>query len=94
MLAGISEAEAHGLIVFHAGTKMKDRKIVTNGGRVLAVVAVDTDLFTASERAQKGAAQIHFDGVFYRTDIGFRVLHRYDQNISFICVLGSFKFYF
>ncbi|XP_025083227.1 LOW QUALITY PROTEIN: trifunctional purine biosynthetic protein adenosine-3-like [Pomacea canaliculata] len=87
-ITGISEAEAHGLIVFHAGTKMKDRKIVTNGGRVLAVVAVDTDLFTASERAQKGAAQIHFDGVFYRTDIGFRVLHssktRRDSTFSYI----------
>ncbi|KAK7093982.1 trifunctional purine biosynthetic protein adenosine-3-like [Littorina saxatilis] len=73
-ITGIHEAEAQGLMVFHAGTAQKDGKIVTSGGRVLAVVAMDTDLPGASERAKKGASLIRFDGCFHRSDIGYRVL--------------------
>ena len=76
LCAGIQAAEAHGLLIFHAGTAEKDGKIVTSGGRVLAVVAVDTDLPTASERAQKGAAEVSFEGAFYRSDIGYHTLRR------------------
>ena len=64
------------MLVFHAGTAQKDGKIVTSGGRVLAVVAVDTDLQAASERAQKGAADVRFEGSFYRSDIGHCALKR------------------
>ena len=49
---------------------------MTSGGRVLAVVAVDTDLPAASERAQAGAAEVHFEGSFYRSDIGHHALKR------------------
>ena len=76
LCAGIQAAESHGLLVFHAGTAQKDGKIVTSGGRVLAVVAVDTDLQAASERAQKGAADVRFEGSFYRSDIGHCALKR------------------
>lgn len=72
-ITGFHEAEAHGLVVFHAGTALKDGKVVTSGGRVLSIVAIDTDLRAASERARYGAAQIHFEGSFYRSDIGYRV---------------------
>jgi phosphoribosylamine-glycine ligase len=72
--AGIQEAETHGLLVFHAGTMVKDGKFVTSGGRVLAVVSVDTDLPSASGRAVLGATSIKFDGAFFRKDIGYHVL--------------------
>ncbi|XP_076451611.1 trifunctional purine biosynthetic protein adenosine-3-like isoform X2 [Babylonia areolata] len=73
-ITGVHDAEAHGLHVFHAGTAKKDGKLVTSGGRVLAVVAVDTDLPSASERAKTGASYIHFEGCFFRSDIGYRSL--------------------
>ncbi|GFS22825.1 trifunctional purine biosynthetic protein adenosine-3 [Elysia marginata] len=57
--------------VFHAGTKESEGgKVVTSGGRVLSVVAVETSLAAAIERATAAAAKIQFDGCFYRSDIG------------------------
>jgi phosphoribosylamine--glycine ligase len=60
--------------VFHAGTKVENGKIVTCGGRVLTVCARGVDLRAARQRTYAAAEQIHFDGVFYRRDIGFRGL--------------------
>lgn len=75
---GLEEAENLGLTVFHAGTAMKDDVLVTNGGRVLAVMAMETTFETAASVAQRGAEMIKFDGAFHRKDIGFRVVSRYD----------------
>ncbi len=58
------------VVLFHAGTQAASGQIVTNGGRVLAVSAVGSDLQTAVARAYTGVAHIHFDGAHYRTDIG------------------------
>ena len=69
-------AENLGLTVFHAGTTLKDDTLVSNGGRVLAVMAMESDFETAASVAQKGAAMIKFEGAFYRKDIGFRVVSR------------------
>jgi phosphoribosylamine--glycine ligase len=57
-------------IVFHAGTKRENDTIVTNGGRVLAVSALGATLPIALQRAYDGIAQIHFEGMHYRHDIG------------------------
>jgi phosphoribosylamine--glycine ligase len=58
------------LIVFHAGTARQDGKIVTAGGRVLAVSATGPTLAVALQRAYSAVADICFDGMHYRRDIG------------------------
>ena len=73
---GIAEAERiPGVSVRHAGTAMKDGRLVTAGGRVLTVVGRGADFQTAVERAYAGVEQIHFDGMQFRKDIGRRALN-------------------
>ena len=60
--------------VYHAGTALKDGKLVTSGGRVLGVTATGKDLETALQKAYAAVEGIHFDGAFYRKDIGQRAL--------------------
>ena len=56
--------------VFHAGTAYNSSKdLVTSGGRVLAVVALDPSLKTAALRALDGVSHIQFDGAYFRKDI-------------------------
>jgi len=62
--------------VFHAGTALKDGKIVTSGGRVLCVTALGDKVKIAAERAYAVAANIRFDGMQYRKDIGYRAFNR------------------
>ena len=70
-ISGLDETGAlQDAMVFHAGTATKDGRIVTNGGRVLAVSAIGADLQAALERAYGAARHIRFDGVHYRRDIG------------------------
>ncbi len=63
-------------IVFHAGTKLSEGKIVTNGGRVLCVTGLNEDLRQAVEIAYKLAESVHFEKVYYRTDIAGKGLSR------------------
>ncbi len=76
VVTGIDAAEAKGVSVLHAGTKMADGKLVTNGGRVFGVVASGATLQDALDTAYAGAAEVKFDGVFYRKDIGKKGLAR------------------
>jgi phosphoribosylamine---glycine ligase len=64
------------VIVFHAGTKHVGDRLVTNGGRVLAVTAVAPTLAEAAARSRTAAESITFEGRQYRTDIGWRELER------------------
>jgi phosphoribosylamine--glycine ligase len=64
------------LHVFHAGTQLADGKLVTSGGRVLAVTALGDSVKMAQKRAYEAVAQIRFAGMQYRKDIGFRALNR------------------
>ncbi len=57
------------VIVFHAGTKYENGKIVTNGGRVLAVSCVDSSIEKAREKVYQNIKKICFDNMEYRTDI-------------------------
>jgi phosphoribosylamine---glycine ligase len=57
-------------IVFHAGTKKKDGDIVTNGGRVLAVTGIGSDMHDALRKSYALAAQISWKDVYFRKDIG------------------------
>jgi len=60
--------------VFHAGTAMKNGKLVTAGGRVLGVTALGKDLRSAVARAYEAVSKIRWEGVHYRTDIARRAL--------------------
>jgi phosphoribosylamine--glycine ligase len=72
-ITGIEEAEKlDDIVVFHAGTAVKDGKTVTNGGRVLNVTATGETLDAALEKAYKAIKLIKFDGMHYRKDIGRR----------------------
>ncbi len=61
---------------FHAGTTMRDGKVVTSGGRVLCVTALGDKVKIAAERAYEAVAKVRFDGMQYRRDIGHRALNR------------------
>ncbi len=74
-IGGVQEAEMlPGVTLFHAGTRLKNGKLLTNGGRVLAVTAVGPNLSEALTRAYDGVERIHFEGMHYRRDIGRRGL--------------------
>lgn len=76
-IRGISKANAQtGVEVFHAGTAIEKRRLVTAGGRVLGITAVGKDLETAISRAYAGVSLISWTGSFYRTDIGAKALNR------------------
>jgi phosphoribosylamine--glycine ligase len=64
------------VVVFHAGTQMKDGQVVTSGGRVLCVTALGGTLKLAQQQAYDTIKGIHFDGVQYRSDIGYRAIAR------------------
>ena len=58
-------------IVFHAGTTIKNNKIVTNGGRVLAITSMDLDYKKALEKSYQNIEKLNFDAMNYRKDIGY-----------------------
>ena len=62
------------IIVFHAGTKLQEGKIVTAGGRVLGVTAWDKTISKAKERAYKGVKEIYFEDMYYRKDIAAKAI--------------------
>ncbi len=65
----IAKAEAAGSTVFQAGTALTDGRLLTSGGRVLAVTGLGEDLPAAARQAYAGLAHIAFDGAVWRTDI-------------------------
>ena len=58
--------------LFHAGTKFENNKIFTNGGRVFCATALGKDLKEAQQNAYNLLDKVHFEGAFYRTDIGYK----------------------
>lgn len=62
--------------VFHAGTRIKGRYILTSGGRVLGVTAIGKSIRSAIDRVYQNIGKITFDGAYYRKDIGHRALNR------------------
>jgi len=73
-ISGVAGAEAlPGVAVFHAGTRLDEAgQLLTDGGRVLAVTGVGTDLPAALARAYSGIERIHFRGMHFRRDIGVK----------------------
>lgn len=71
-IEGVADAEATGALVFHAGTALHDRRLVTNGGRILNVTALGETVAAARSRAYDAARRIAFAGMRYRSDIAAR----------------------
>jgi phosphoribosylamine--glycine ligase len=76
-IQGIPKAEALGSVVFHAGTKLENGALKTAGGRVLGVTAAGSTLAEAVDNAYRGVAEIRFDGMHHRKDIGRKGLSRW-----------------
>ena len=74
LIHGISTPPPEDVVVFHSGTATKNGHLVTAGGRVLAVTAVAPDLRIALDKAYAEIANIAFEGMQYRRDIGHRAL--------------------
>ncbi|NBB94314.1 MAG: phosphoribosylamine--glycine ligase [Planctomycetes bacterium] len=74
-ITGIESADAiEGVKVFHAGTAMKNGKLVTNGGRVLGVTALGESIADAQERAYGAVTEVQWDGAYWRNDIADKAL--------------------
>lgn len=74
IVTGIEEAEALGAQVFHAGTKLDGERIVTDGGRVFGVTAKGEGFKEAIANAYQAVERLEFEDMYYRPDIGYRVL--------------------
>ncbi len=75
-ITGLEEAAAEGALVFHAGTRLEDGDLVTSGGRVLNVAGMGDGIKEAVANTYKAVGKIHFDGMHYRKDIGYRAIAR------------------
>ena len=73
-ITGLTEGQADGVTVYHAGTAIKDGALVTSGGRVLGVTALGATLEDALAKSYCAVEKISFDGAHYRKDIGQRAL--------------------
>ena len=69
-IRGLNLEENQQAVVFHAGTKLTNGKVLTNGGRVLGVTALGSDINQAIEKAYSIVGKIKWDGIHYRKDIG------------------------
>lgn len=70
------DADMGGAKVFHAGTAEKDGRVVTDGGRVLCIVGSGADVAAAQRAAYNAVSKISWDGMQYRSDIGYRAIAR------------------
>ena len=81
VIEGLPTHEGEGVKLFHAGTTIKDGRIVTNGGRVLCATALGATVQEAQRRAYELARRINWDGVYYRSDIGYRAIRREQDKV-------------
>jgi phosphoribosylamine---glycine ligase len=72
-IAGLNQVNGPNVAVFHAGTRLQEEQLVTDGGRVLAVTGWGEDFDQAFASAYQGVERIQFQGCYYRRDIGHRV---------------------
>jgi len=76
VITGLPTEETEGEKVFHAGTRLDDGQVVTNGGRVLCATALGNTVTEAQQRAYELTAKISWDQVYYRQDIAYRAIAR------------------
>lgn len=80
-ISGVKSAEQmEDIVIFHAGTKIINDKLVTSGGRVLNITAYGESLDEAINKAYEAVQKINFEGMQYRTDIGKREVYPADSN--------------
>ena len=73
VITGLEEAaKRDDIIVFHAGTALKDGKLVTNGGRVLGITGIGKDIDEARKKAYEGVDIVDFEKKHFRHDIGIK----------------------
>jgi phosphoribosylamine--glycine ligase len=75
-ISGLETACPQGVDIFHAGTRRENGRVVTAGGRVLAVTALGKTVSAARERAYEAVSRIHFEGCHYRRDIALSAVAR------------------
>ncbi len=71
VITGLTETELDGTMIFHAGTRQEGDKVLTNGGRVIAVTSFGSTIAEAAEQSNYMLEQLHFDEMYYREDIGY-----------------------
>lgn len=76
VISGLGQGESASAKVFHAGTKMQDGQVVTNGGRVLCATALGETVSEAQQNAYKLVEEISWNGMFCRKDIAWRAIAR------------------
>lgn len=76
VISGLPTEEYSDCKVFHAGTKLNGTDVVTHGGRVLCAVGLGNSVSEAQATAYQLTKQIQWNGVYYRTDIGYRAIDR------------------
>ena len=80
VITGLENTETDVTKVFHAGTAETNGDVVTSGGRVLCACALGDSVTQAQQRAYEVVEKIHWDNVYYRTDIGYRAIAREQQS--------------
>src|SRR5690606_18128379 len=77
VISGLPQELPSGQKIFHAGTRLNDAgEVVTSGGRVLCVCSLGDTVADAQAKAYALVEQIHWEGAFYRRDIGYREIAR------------------
>jgi len=74
VISGLEGLDTHKTKVFHAGTAIQDEQVVTHGGRVLCACGMGNTVAEAQKAAYEIVEKIHWDGVYYRKDIGFKAI--------------------
>jgi phosphoribosylamine--glycine ligase len=85
IISGLDSVNSQSSKVFHAGTTIETNNeqehILTNGGRVLCLVALGDSVSQAQQQVYQKIDNIHFNNVFYRTDIGYRAIARENRKL-------------
>ena len=76
-ITGLSDIDNS--VIFHAGTKDNEGKVLTNGGRVLAVTSLERSIESALDQSYKNIDKINFDKKYFRKDIGFDLVERKEK---------------
>jgi phosphoribosylamine--glycine ligase len=73
-ITGLDQLLPPDSLIFHAGTRTGEGVVVTNGGRVLCVTSFADTVYEAVDRSRDILENIHYEGIYYRRDIGFEFL--------------------
>ena len=80
VIEGLPLADSDIVKTFHAGTRLSEGDVVTDGGRVLCVTALGESASDAQQSAYEAVSGIHWDDVYYRTDIGYKAIAREESD--------------